>query len=145
MRPVNSTRASATSFRLTSLGSPTACASASASSVADAKPRWMSATYVLGRRCANSAKRVADSNRMGSTPVASGSSVPAWPTRCAPVNRRRRLTTENDVSPAGLSTLRTPVANRAGTDSGLGRGGMDGLFGGRQDDFHRLVHRFFDL
>src|SRR2546421_11696791 len=82
---------------------------------------------------------------MGSTPVANGSSVPAWPTRCAPVSRRRRLTTEKDVSPAGLSKLRTPVANRAGGDSGLRRGGMDGLFGGRQHDFHGLFHRLFDL
>src|SRR5256886_9350357 len=59
-----------------------------------------------------SARRVADSNRTGRTPVASGSNVPAWPTRCAPVSRRRRLTTEKEVSPALLSTLRTPVAKR---------------------------------
>ena len=55
--------------------------------------------------------RVADSKRIGKTPVARGSRVPAWPTRCAPVRRRSRLTTANDVSPAALSTLSTPVGN----------------------------------
>src|SRR5450759_961218 len=72
----------------------------------------MSATYVFGSRSANSARRVADSKRMGRTPVASGSSVPAWPTRWAPVRRRRRLTTAKEVSPAALSTLSTPAGNR---------------------------------
>src|SRR5882762_1596414 len=48
---------------------------------------------------------------MGRTPVARGSSVPACPTRCAPVSRRRRLTTAKEVSPAALSTLRIPVEN----------------------------------
>ena len=37
-------------------------------------------------RSANSARRVADSKRIGRTPVASGSSVPACPTRWAPVS-----------------------------------------------------------
>src|SRR5690349_6179942 len=101
----------------------------------------MSARYVLGSFNANSASLVADSNRMGRTPVASGSSVPAWPTRWAPVSLRSRLTTENDVSPARLLRFRTPVAKR----SGLARGGKDGLLGGRQHELHRLVHRLFDL
>src|SRR5579864_9364235 len=68
----------------------------------------MSATYSFGSRWANSARRVADSKRMGSTPVASGSRVPAWPTRLAPVTSRRRLTAEKEVAPAGLLRLRTP-------------------------------------
>src|SRR5437660_451443 len=50
--------------------------------------------------------------RPGSTPVASGSRVPAWPTRWAPVSLRRRLTTEKEVSPGLLSTLSTPVEKR---------------------------------
>src|SRR5882672_8612829 len=103
----------------------------------------MSATYVLGSFSANSASRVADSNRMGRTPVARGSSVPACPTRCAPVSRRRRLTTAKEVSPAALSTLRTPVEN--GGKSALIRGGNDRLLGGRQHHLHRLVHRALDL
>src|SRR5487761_483007 len=80
---------------------------------------------------------------MGSTPVASGSSVPACPTRCAPVRRRRRLTTANDVSPAGLSTLRIPVL-KVGTLA-FGRGCKDRLLGGRQHHLHGLFHRPLDL
>src|ERR1700693_5251656 len=109
----------------------------------------MSATYVLGSRRANSARRVADSKRIGRTPVASGSSVPACPTRCAPVRRRRRLTTANEVSPAALSTLRTPAGNRgrpAGpTSSVVRRGGKNRLLGGSKHHLHGLVHRPLDL
>jgi len=43
-----------------------------------------------------------------STPVAMGSSVPAWPTRRVPARRRIRATTSWDVHPAGLSTTRSP-------------------------------------
>src|SRR6185295_11793628 len=103
----------------------------------------MSATYVLGRRCANSASRVADSKRIGSTPVARGSRVPAWPTRWAPVSRRSDLTTWNDVWPDALSTFNTPLGNDL--PSALGRGGTDRLLGRRQHLPHRLVHRPLDL
>src|ERR1700694_576511 len=101
----------------------------------------MSATSVFCSRSANSASRVADSNRIGRTPVASGSSVAAWATRWAPGSPRRRLTTAKDVSPAALSTLRTP----AGNESVVGRGGIDRLLGGCQHHLHRLVHRPLDL
>src|ERR1700693_2418268 len=104
----------------------------------------MSATYVLGSRRANSARRVADSKRMGNTPVASGSSVPACPTRRAPVRRRRRLTTANEVSPAALSTFKTPAGN-GGRSSVVGRGGKNRLLGRCQHHLHRLVHRALDL
>src|SRR5579872_6494978 len=100
----------------------------------------MSATYVLVSCSANSASRVDDSKRMGSTPTASGSSVPACPTRWAPVRRRSARTTANEVSPAALSTLRTPAANL-----GLARGGIDRLLGRREDRLHGIVHRLFDL
>src|SRR5882672_9721018 len=103
----------------------------------------MSATYVFGNFSANSASRVADSNRIGSTPVASGSSVPACPTRCAPVSRLRRLTTVNEVSPAPLSTFSTPVEKSA--RSARRRGGNDRLLGRREDEAHRLVHRLLYL
>src|SRR5688572_32186036 len=45
---------------------------------------------------------------MGSTPEASGSSVPAWPIRRVPVRRRRRPTMSWLVGPTGLSRLTTP-------------------------------------
>src|ERR1700687_1827056 len=150
MRPENAERPSSTSASLRPLGSPTGCSSPSASSVAVVKPKRMSATWVLGSFSANSASRVADSKRIGSTPVASGSSVPACPTRWAPVSRRSRLTTVNEVSPAALSTLRIPVGKvgtflRAAVTSALRRGGNDRLLGGRQHHSHCFVHRTLDL
>src|SRR6266700_4015487 len=45
---------------------------------------------------------------MTSTPVAIGSSVPAWPIRRVPAMRRIRATTSCDVMPAGLSTITRP-------------------------------------
>src|SRR5258708_39499857 len=56
---------------------------------------------------------------MGSTPVAKGSSVPAWPTRLAPVNDRNCRTTVNEVAPAGLSMFRTPTCIRDRLDCHL--------------------------
>src|SRR5258708_14470877 len=102
----------------------------------------MWATEVVQSRSANSASRVADSKRIGRTPVARGSRVPAWPTRWAPVSRRRRLTTAKEVSRAALSTLRTPEGN-----AGLlvGRVGNDRLLCGWQHHLHSLVHRPLDL
>ena len=49
-----------------------------------------------------------------STPVALGSSVPAWPTRRSPSRRRSMPTTSWLVTPAGLSTTARPwtVAGR---------------------------------
>src|SRR4051812_38530726 len=61
----------------------------------------------MRNRCA----RVARPSRTSRTPVANGSSVPAWPTLTAlrpPRSRRMRATTSCDVTPAGLSTTRTP-------------------------------------
>src|SRR5438046_7557718 len=130
MRPENAASAERISSAVRDDGSATGSGLASASSVAVVKPRWTSATYVFSSFNANSARRVADSKRTGSTPVASGSSVPAWPTRCAPVTALRRLTTENDVSPAPLLTFSTPVLKR----SVLRRGGKDGLLRGRQHE-----------
>ena len=53
-------------------------------------------------------KRVAWPTATGSTPDASGSSVPACPTRRTPVSRRTSDTIENEVTPDGLSTMRKP-------------------------------------
>src|SRR4051794_6329275 len=53
--------------------------------------------------------RVARPASTSSSPVANGSSVPAWPTFTPfPSRRRRRATTSCDVTPAGLSTRKTP-------------------------------------
>src|SRR5271155_4565765 len=48
-----------------------------------------------------------------STPVASGSRVPAWPTRRCEKIRRQRATTSWEVHPASLSTTTIPVVSGA--------------------------------
>src|SRR5438270_1272340 len=55
-----------------------------------------------------STNRVAGPMATIKTPVASGSSVPAWPTLCGRTSRCTRLTTSRDVIPAGLSILSRP-------------------------------------
>src|SRR5438067_3286889 len=75
---------------------------------------------------------------MGSTPDASGSSVPAWPMRRIPVMRRIAATMSCEVGPTGLSRLMTPsIAPRqlalAGGEhpgSRLVEIGLDGAAGG---------------
>src|SRR3954452_16742310 len=52
--------------------------------------------------------RVTDPTPTSRTPVASGSSVPAWPTRRSPSWRRHTATTSWLVMPAGLSTTHRP-------------------------------------
>src|SRR5690349_7983060 len=52
--------------------------------------------------------RVARPSPTSSTPVASGSSVPACPTRRCPYSFRMRATTSCDVCAAGLSTTTSP-------------------------------------
>src|SRR5256884_7367746 len=47
---------------------------------------------------------------MTRTPVAIGSSVPAWPTFFVPASRRTRATTSCEVMPPGLSTMTRPLA-----------------------------------
>src|SRR5207248_2204772 len=55
---------------------------------------------------------VASPSRIGSTPVAAGSRVPAWPTRRRPSRRRTRVTASNEVTPGALSTTSTPASTR---------------------------------
>src|SRR5437899_8974813 len=55
---------------------------------------------------------VAAPDNRTSSPVANGSSVPAWPVR-ARVRRRRAATSANDDGPAGLSTSAMPTGLRA--------------------------------
>src|SRR5919202_2822393 len=56
-----------------------------------------------------SASRVARPSRTGKTPSASGSSVPAWPTRFWPASRRTLATTSWEVQPGSLCTFRMPL------------------------------------
>jgi hypothetical protein len=51
---------------------------------------------------------VASPSATASSPVAAGSSVPAWPAFCASSARRTVLTTSVEVRPAGLSITIQP-------------------------------------
>src|SRR5450759_3431262 len=55
---------------------------------------------------------VARPTSTSNSPVANGSSVPAWPVRMPPNERRTAATTSWEVSPAGLSIKRTPSIGR---------------------------------
>ena len=74
----------------------------------DPEPRaWRRRPSRSSIRCPSS--RVARPTPSTSTPVAIGSSVPAWPTLRVPRARRARATTSCEVSPPGLSTTTRPV------------------------------------
>src|SRR5207248_6185264 len=66
----------------------------------------------LSRPTSDGASFVARPDRMSRSPVANGSSVPAWPV-LAPVTRRICATMANDDGPAGLSTSATPAGSSA--------------------------------
>ena len=71
-------------------------------------PRRKTAWYSLSHSNRYSAMRVPRPTRIGSTPVAAGSSVPAWPT-FGPLKSPRTLATISwEVQPAGLWMLRIP-------------------------------------
>src|SRR5499426_3022724 len=67
-------------------------------------------TYTLSPGPTKGTSLVASRIASGSTPVASGSSVPRCPTRRVPSQRRAASTTSCDVQPTGLSTTRKPIA-----------------------------------
>src|SRR5207248_7727197 len=80
-----------------------------------------------GKSPTNRRSLVARPTPMTSSPVAIGSSVPAWPTFIVPRARRTRFTASWEVMPDGLSTNATPL--RAGSAMGPE---------GRGDGSHRL-------
>ena len=55
------------------------------------------------------AARVARPMKMGSTPVAMGSSVPPWPTRFSWKTPRSLAHTSMEVHPSGLSMIKIPL------------------------------------
>src|SRR5690606_41320183 len=72
-------------------------------------PSRIAPRYALGSTETNGTSLVASRTASGSTPVACGSSVPRWPTRRVPNQRRAASTTSCDVPPAGLPTTRKPL------------------------------------
>src|SRR4051812_39661240 len=85
-----------------------ASVSPSASSVFVRSPSRTVASYAFSVSIRWPSRRVARSMPSTSTPVAIGSSVPAWPTLRVPASRRIRETTSCEVIPAGLSTTTSP-------------------------------------
>jgi len=86
------------------------CSGDSKSSVAVVAPSFSVASYALGWSIIASHSFVALPTSTTSTPVAKGSSVPAWPTFVPRGSRRfTRSTTRADVRPAGLSITITPL------------------------------------
>src|SRR4030043_475217 len=67
----------------------------------------------------NSTMRVPCPRQTGSTPVASGSSVPACPARRSPVRRFTVATTPKDVLPGGLLILSIPSKNLPDSSPGF--------------------------
>src|SRR5258705_4345511 len=78
------------------------------SSVSVVTPNSIVASYSLSDAVRKRTRRVARPHASGSTPVASGSSVPVCPIRFSPSTRRATATTSWDVRLSGLSTTRTP-------------------------------------
>src|SRR6478735_824174 len=85
-----------------------ASVSPSASSVFVLSPRRTVASYAFSVSMRCPSRRVARLTPRTSTPVAIGSSVPAWPTLRVPASRRTRDTTSCDVMPPDLSTTTSP-------------------------------------
>src|SRR5215468_4182477 len=108
--PVSSCAAARTAPRVTPLAGAPAMTLPSASHVSVACPSLIVARYSFSVRARCPSSRVALPTPTTSTPVASGSSVPAWPTRLVPVRRRSFATTSWEVHPAGLSMMSRPSA-----------------------------------
>src|SRR5574342_1378109 len=111
--PVRSGSAAATRAASRADGSPRSVTRPSASSVSVDAPNATSAWYSLSPSASHCCSLSASPRHTASTPVASGSRVPAWPAEATPSRRRTRCTTWKLVGPAGLSMTRTPSAMEA--------------------------------
>ena len=80
----------------------------SASSESVSTPSTTSPVYRFQPSPTKRIRRVTSPTPTTSTPVALGSSVPAWPIRRSPRRRRSMPTTSWLVTPAGLSTIDSP-------------------------------------
>ncbi len=92
MSPVRATVACRTSASVTADMSHVPVTSPDESRVEVAVPRTISVVYVLGSAVRNRMSLVARPSPTNRMPVASGSRVPAWPTRRWPKMRRHRAT-----------------------------------------------------
>src|SRR5215472_9448454 len=109
--PVSSCAAARTAARVIPPAGAPAMTLPSASQVSVACPSLIVARYSFSVRARCPSSRVAFPTPTTRTPVASGSSVPAWPTRLVPVRRRSFATTSCEVHPAGLSMMSSPSAD----------------------------------
>ena len=107
--PVKRGSSASSSCRVTWTG---CCSSTSpeVSCVLVTQPKCSPATYSLSPVSAKDTARVACPTNTGSTPVAMGSSVPAWPTLRVFRTLRSLPHTSMDVQPAGLSIITMPFA-----------------------------------
>src|SRR5205085_1113567 len=107
--PVSAAAAAFTAVVSSPAAGTAAVTSPSASPVPVACPSLIVARYSfsVSARCPSSL--VAFSSPTTSTPVAIGSSVPAWPTRRVPASRRILATTSWEVQPEGLSAMISPL------------------------------------
>ena len=107
--PRNPARAASTSARPAAAGRRASTVPV-LSWVSVTTPSLSPATYSLRDSAANSTARVARPTKTGSTPVAMGSRVPAWPTRRSRRMPRTLATTSWEVQSWGLSMTIIPFA-----------------------------------
>src|SRR4051812_4970767 len=91
---------------------PVSTISPSGSPVVETAPSRATVTYVFGSAMRNRCARRARPTSTSSSPVANGSSVPAWPALRTPSARRVASVRSCDVLPAGLSTRTRPSTLR---------------------------------